>query len=101
SLFSLLSFGTACTEFVPVEATDPTAELRLNEIQVIGSHNSYKTQPSDLLHAAIELVYGFLPPDSGVESPDGLIYSHPSLTEQFGALGTRQIELDIWPRGAE
>ena len=29
SLFSLLSFGTACTEFVPVEATDPMAELRL------------------------------------------------------------------------
>ena len=96
SLFSLLGVGTACTDFAPVEKPDPMADLRLNEIQVVGSHNSYKTQPSELLQAAIELVYGFLPPDSGVDSPEGLVYSHPSLTEQFGNLGIRQVELDIW-----
>jgi hypothetical protein len=56
SLFPLLSFGTACTEFVPVEATDPTAELRLNEIQVIGSHNSYKTQPKEAQHPELRFM---------------------------------------------
>lgn len=96
TLFFLLSFGTACTEFAPVEPPDPTADLRLNEIQVIGSHNSYKTQPSGLLLAAINLVYSLLPPGSGVDNPEGLVYSHRPLSEQFGDLGIRQIELDIW-----
>ncbi len=101
SLFSVLSLTTACVDFAPVDSeddpvADPMADLRINEIQVIGSHNSYKTQPSDLLQAAVELVYGYLPPDSGVESPNGLVYSHVPLTEQFADQGIRQIELDVW-----
>ena len=96
SLCFWLSFGTGCTEFAPVEPPDPTADLRLNEIQVIGTHNSYKTQPSDLLLAAIDLVYSLLPPGSGVDNPEGLVYSHLPLNEQFGRLGIRQIEIDVW-----
>ena len=60
----------------------------LNEIQVIGSHNSYHVAPCpaimDLLAASNK---------GGAESID---YSHPPLVEQFSRLGIRQIELDVF-----
>jgi Phosphoinositide phospholipase C, Ca2+-dependent len=68
-------------------ASSSDAQVRINQIQVIGSHNSY--------HA------GLLP---GVraylakEKPDslrGLDYAHPPLNEQFDG-GIRQIELDVF-----
>jgi len=102
TLLALGSLAVACTDFVPPEPaqepdpTDPMADLRINEIQVIGSHNSYKTQPSPLLQAGIEAVYATQPPNSGVPDPEGLVYSHPSLAEQFGSQGIRQIELDVF-----
>ena len=68
-------------------ASSSDAQVRINQIQVIGSHNSY--------HA------GLLP---GVraylakEKPDslrGLDYAHQPLNEQFDG-GIRQIELDVY-----
>jgi Phosphoinositide phospholipase C, Ca2+-dependent len=61
--------------------------LRLNEIQVIGTHNSY--------HA------GIAPSDAKLwqlQAPEiykGLDYRHPALTKQLDA-GIRQVELDIF-----
>ena len=76
---------------------DPTADLRLNEIQVIGSHNSYKIQPSDGLQRAIEWVVETFASDlEGVPSPQELEYTHPSIAEQLGPQGLRQLELDVW-----
>ena len=102
TLLALVSLAAACTDFVPPEPaqepdpTDPMADLRINEIQVIGSHNSYKTQPSPLLQAGIEAVHATQPPGSDVPNPEGLVYSHPPLAEQFGSHGIRQIELDLF-----
>ena len=94
SLALLVATGSACRQFdVP---PDPLEDLRINEIQVVGSHNSYKIQPSDGLQAAIQFVYDNLPPNSGVPDPGGLVYTHRPLAEQFGDLGIRQIELDVW-----
>jgi hypothetical protein len=65
----------------------PDSKVRLNQIQVIGSHNSY--------HA------GLLPGMRALlarRHPDhlrGLDYSHPPLDRQFDG-GVRQIELDIF-----
>jgi len=60
--------------------------LRINQLQVIGSHNSYKQaiQP-ELLQYAISQ-------DSQVE---GLAYSHLPIDEQLD-LGLRKLELDIY-----
>jgi hypothetical protein len=62
--------------------------LRLNEIQVIGTHNSYRqpTTPEifSLLHA--------LDPTLASE----LEYSHVPLAQQFSGQGARQIELDVF-----
>jgi hypothetical protein len=68
-------------------AQAPDASIKLNQIQVIGTHNSY--------HA------GIAPSETKVwqaKYPDaykGLDYSHPPLTVQFNA-GVRQIELDVF-----
>jgi hypothetical protein len=67
-------------------------EPRLNQVQVIGSHNSYHIAPyktvMDLIAASAR---------SRAESID---YTHPPLAEQF-AQGIRQIELDVYadPKG--
>lgn len=64
-----------------------TAQLRMNQIQVVGTHNSY--------HA------GIAPSESKVwqmkyaQSYAGLDYSHPSLTRQLDG-GVRQLELDVF-----
>ena len=68
-------------------------EPRLNQIQVIGSHNSYHIAPRPELLKVLGA-----PSKSLVE---GLDYTHRPLGEQFGKLGIRQIELDVFhdPQG--
>ena len=86
--------------FVPLLAEETAP--RLNEIQVIGTHNSYHLEPSATVVQAITTVY----PAAKTE----LAYSHRPLQEQFDKLGVRQVELDLfadpegghfgWPLGA-
>ena len=85
---------------VLVLAAEPVP--RLNQIQVIGTHNSYHLEPSPAVVQAITSVY----PGAQAE----LAYSHRPLAEQFDKLGIRQVELDLfadpdggrfaWPLGA-
>jgi hypothetical protein len=63
-------------------------ELRLNQIQVIGTHNSYHIAPTP---AALQLIES-ASRGAGLK----LDYTHPPLEEQFSVLGIRQIELDIY-----
>jgi hypothetical protein len=63
-------------------------EVRLNDIQVLGTHNSYKQRVPEELS---ELIANF---DAGLaESMD---YAHAPLTEQFDRLDARGIELDVF-----
>jgi len=62
-------------------------EVRLNQIQVIGSHNSYH---AGLGPHEMELLRARNP-----KAADALSYSHPALEQQFND-GVRQIELDIY-----
>jgi len=68
-------------------AVNLSAQLRLNQIQVIGSHNSY--------HA------GMAPSETAwltklsQKSADGLAYKHPGLDVQF-SMGVRQVEIDVY-----
>ncbi len=68
------------------------ANLRLDDIQAIGTHNSYKQRmPADefAAHHALD-----------AHGADGLDYGHRPLDEQLD-LGMRQLELDVWadPQG--
>ena len=68
-------------------------EVRWNQIQVIGTHNSYHMSPLPAVRALIAA--------AGEHQAEALDYSHPPLAEQFSAEGVRQIELDIFhdPQG--
>ncbi len=64
-----------------------TADLRLNDIQVLGSHNSYK--------AAIDSSLMHILRDRRPEMARALEYAHPPLEDQLTA-GLRNLELDIY-----
>jgi hypothetical protein len=68
-------------------------EPRLNQIQVIGSHNSYHIVP---YKTVLELIAA-----SGRARAHSIDYTHPTLAEQFSRQGIRQIELDVFadPKG--
>ena len=63
-------------------------DLKLNQIQVIGSHNSYRIHP---MQDMFNLMAG-LNPELAAE----LDYGHPSFDVQFSQHGIRQIEIDIY-----
>src|SRR6201996_6799470 len=68
-------------------AADFDAQVRINQIQIIGSHNSYHAGLLPGMRAYL-----------GEKKPDalrGLDYAHQPLEQQFNG-GVRQIELDIF-----
>ncbi len=68
-------------------------DLRLNQVQVIGTHNSYHVAPAPEVMNLIAA--------TGKDRAAGLDYTHRPLAEQFTKLGIRQIELDVYadPKG--
>ena len=78
---------------VTVSADNTVAEVRLNQIQVIGTHNSYHIQPHPSVMSLIR--------NSSPRQAAAIAYTHRPLAEQFSELGIRQIELDVYadPKG--
>jgi hypothetical protein len=72
-----------------VHAQTADSSLRLNQIQVIGTHNSYHVgiAPSEAKLWQADPQYA--------KAYAGLDYQHQTLTQQFDS-GVRQIELDIY-----
>ncbi len=70
------------------QARDVDRRVRLNEIQVIGSHNSYHQLPPE---PEVTLRRSFI---DGAE--DQLEYRHAPLPDQFQSQKVRQIELDAF-----
>lgn len=72
----------------PVVAYPHDDVLRLNQLQVLGTHNSYHLAPQEQFATALE------------ELLPGVVqffdYEHRPLPEQFEELGIRQIELDVF-----
>lgn len=84
-----------CTSADSVDCTEVTADnadqcVRLNQLQVLGTHNSYHIQPHEKVVEALRA--------RGFEADWGrnLEYTHRPLSEQLGELGMRQIELDVF-----
>jgi hypothetical protein len=63
-------------------------QLRLNQIQMIGTHNSYHVAPDAV---AAKFIRNFAAKEA--ESVD---YSLPPLVEQLQRIGVRQLELDLF-----
>lgn len=62
--------------------------LRLNQIQVVGTHNSYHIQPRPALLQFYLTHLGSM--------AKAWQYTHPPLNEQFESQAVRQIEIDVW-----
>jgi len=88
-VFTMASFLLACSTTSSSDAGSLQDEtLRMNEIQVLGTHNSYHIQPRDRI---LELLAIF----DSQETADSLEYTALPLEEQFDH-GVRQLELDIF-----
>jgi hypothetical protein len=62
--------------------------LAINQIQVIGSHNSYHLRPDQALFDTIRSL--------STELAESIEYSHASLTEQLEEFGIRQLKIDVF-----
>ncbi len=82
-LGGLILLPTFCTASQPALPDD----VRINEVQVIGTHNSYHVAPGASLMEIIR--------DKSGNSGNGLEYTHLPLATQFSELGIRKIELDV------
>jgi hypothetical protein len=83
----LCGLGGALVAASALAASKPQAPVRINQIQVIGSHNSY--------HAGLTPAVGAMVKATNPKAYDGLEYSHSPLAVQFDH-GVRQIELDVF-----
>lgn len=61
---------------------------RLDQCQVIGTHNSYHVAPGPVIDALLRQKIG--------AEADALAYTHRPLREQLEILGIRQLELDVY-----
>lgn len=63
-------------------------DVRLNQIQVVGSHNSYHIEPAP---GVLDVIAR-----ANARGAENIQYTHPPLAEQFQDRGIRQIELDVF-----
>lgn len=93
---SRLALGSLCGALVLLAAAASQAQvmssdlgrLRLDQVRIEGSHNSYRKVPSPAEESRIQAA-------TPADWP-GLAYGHPPLETQL-ALGLRQFELDVAP----
>lgn len=72
----------------PAGAVTTPPDLRLNQVQVVGSHNSYKITASPEETAIRRAAIG--------DADDLMQYTHAPLPEQLSEQAVRQIELDVF-----
>lgn len=82
-IFGILLWCFACGEKSPEKADT----IKINQIQLIGSHNSYKLPVPEGIMAQLQ--------SENTELAAGLDYSHPPVWEQL-AMGLRLLELDLY-----
>src|SRR5690606_33055866 len=72
--------------------------LRMNQIQVIASHNSYRQKTYLPIFDFVQGIKNLLPPDL---DPDGWDYDHLPFDQQFSDYNVRGLEIDIYndPQG--
>lgn len=75
-------------------------DKRINEFQIIGSHNSYRIKTYEPLFNFVMSLQDLLPPQYHPEAWD---YDHVSLSEQLSDYQIRSFELDIFndPEGGQ
>jgi hypothetical protein len=85
---ALLAALSSCGDSSGLSLNLPTDDTLMNEVQYLGSHNSYHIQPRN---DVFQLLLAFSP-----ELAPTLEYTHIPLQQQFDTQGIRQIELDVF-----
>lgn len=97
SLFILLVtplfFFQACKKDPATACEETVNELKINQIQTLGSHNSYRKAMDTSIFNFLVSVQAFLPADA---QPDDLDYCHLPLTQQLTDYGVRNFEIDVF-----
>jgi len=71
-------------------------QIRLNQIQLVGTHNSYHIAPAPQVEALLEQAAQSFPQIAGgLGDPRSLRYTHASIPQQL-ARGIRTFEFDLW-----
>jgi calcium-dependent phosphoinositide phospholipase C len=91
-LAGLLSAGLVAGSAAGAKERHGGGSVRMNEIQVIGTHNSYKRE----LTRTEERTYDQIIATPG-DYEQFLAYSHPSIPNQFARQEVRGLELDLFP----
>lgn len=88
--------ATLAVTAAPAAAQPRGGPVRMNELQVLGTHNSYKRETS----RAEQTAYDQLIATPG-DYDQYLLYSHASIANQLGRQGMRGLELDVFgdPQG--
>lgn len=90
----LVAATASCSDDGEVGGSDTTKNtaaapsVRINELQVLGSHNSYHLRPERAVLDAVSAINPALAAE--------IDYEHLSLTEQLEEHGIRQLELDVY-----
>jgi len=92
TIYSCKKEDAPIDENVPV-VWDTTDYLKINQLQVIGSHNSYRQRTYMPMYNFVQNLGGLLPAQY---DPNGWDYTHLPLPEQFSDYGIRSVELDIY-----
>jgi len=91
---ALCCFIFSCRKDPKID-TDPTNTLKINQVQIIASHNSYHLKPDSAIVAFLYHLdsMGLLP---GAYHPRLIDYAHPPMAEQMDNYGIRGLEIDLW-----
>ncbi len=94
SVLALFLLFQSCKKEDPASACQNAVNLlKINEIQTIGSHNSYRIKTDTDILDFLYSVQSSLPANA---NPNELDYDHVSLTRQLEEFGVRSMELDIY-----
>lgn len=91
-----ITLFTSCdTDDIPTTPNcDPEInQLKINEIQIIASHNSYRLRTYQPIYDFVLALINLIPEEY---NPVAWDYTHLPLEEQFSDYGVRGIELDIF-----
>lgn len=97
ALFYVLAIGffflPGCKDGPEPGCTETINGLTINQLQVLGSHNSYRLRTFDPL---LQYIYDNPPIIPGGFNPDDWDYTHVPLDVQFETYNIRSIELDVY-----
>lgn len=93
SLESCKKEDTQVKELPKINDSEVPDNLKINQLQYLGSHNSYKKKTDQEIFDFLGNLANVLPAEF---NPIELDYSHISLSEQLTHYGVRQLELDVY-----